>query len=153
MQEEANISTQSQWTIQQYLRAIFGKKLTIPSIKTTFGVADNIGGYKSADPNYGSTEYNGETINYGTKPLTKLISTSLSSHLFCKETLNEGDYGIHKVDFILGEGYGQSKFRMLMKVIARKEDMSIINHWVLKVAHIDCKKDTYQVLREIITLF
>ena len=57
------------------------------------------------DPYYRSTEYNRETINYWTKPLTKSISASLLFHLFYKEILDEGDYRIYKVDFILRGDY------------------------------------------------
>ena len=42
---------------------------------------------------------------------------------------------------------------MLIKEITRREDMSITDHWVLKVAYINCKKDTYQVLRQTIIFF
>ena len=154
MWEEANINIRSQRTILRYLRGTFGKKLVILSIKTTSEVADNnIGGYKNVNPCYESTEYKGETIDYWTKPLTESVCASLSSRLFRKEILVEGDYGTHKIDFMLGDDHGQSKFRMLMKVITRREDMSIIDHWVLKVAHIDYEKDTYQVLRQTITPF
>jgi hypothetical protein len=40
---------------------------------------------------------------------------------------------------------------MLAKVIARNEEKEIIDKFIIKIAHIDYKKDTYHVLRDTVT--
>jgi hypothetical protein len=55
------------------------------------------------------------------------------------------------IDLVVGGDHGQERFRMLAKVIARDENEKIIDKFVMKLTHIDCKKDTYQVLRDTIT--
>ena len=55
---------------------------------------------------------------------------------------------MNNVDLVLGGDYGQRKFRMLIKIIVRKESMKVIE-WTVKIAHIDCKKN-YQVLQQTI---
>jgi len=57
---------------------------------------------------------------------------------------------INSIDLVLGGDHGQEKFQMVMKIICRDELQNIVDEWVVKIAHIDCQKDTYQVLRETI---
>jgi hypothetical protein len=37
---------------------------------------------------------------------------------------------------------------MVMKIICRRDGMSIIDQWQIKIRHIDLKKDTYEVLKK-----
>ena len=39
---------------------------------------------------------------------------------------------------------------MVLKIITRKQDGMVLDLWVIKIAHIDCPKDTYEVLKKTI---
>ena len=40
-----------------------------------------------------------------------------------------------------------------MDIICRSKDVEIIDQWTIKVAHIDCTKYTYEVLRSTLALY
>ena len=90
------------------------------------------------------TDIEGEEIHYWTKPLAQTVSAGVASRVLHRIS-NENE-SIHNVDLVLGGDHGQKKFRMVMKIIVRKETMEIIDEWTIKIAHIDCKHDTYIVL-------
>ena len=53
-----------------------------------------------------------------------------------------------KVDIIVGGDHGQEKFHAYIKTILRDGEDNILDMFVSKVGHIDCKKDTYDVLKK-----
>jgi hypothetical protein len=55
---------------------------------------------------------------------------------------------LSNIDLVVGGNHKQERFRIVPKVIARDEENTIIGKFVIKLAHIDCKKDTYHVLRD-----
>ena len=52
------------------------------------------------------------------------------------------------VDLVIGGDHGQGKFRSVMKVILRNRYGKNVNHFCIKVNHIDCEKDIYEVLKK-----
>ena len=52
------------------------------------------------------------------------------------------------VYLVIGGDHGQGKFRSVMKVILRNRYGKNVNHFCIKVNHIDCEKDTYEVLKK-----
>ena len=98
--------------------------------------------YDPVDPVGGSVVIGTDKIDYWTKPLVSALNFAITSRL--------GVIGIKKFDLVMGGDHGQRKFLMVIKIIARSIDDDIVDHWVIKVAHIDCVKDAYQVLKETI---
>ena len=148
MWEETNINSRSQRTIMRYLRGYFGKKCSIPTVKMEEWNA-NIGNYDVVTPITNYTEVDGEPINFWNRRLLSSINFSISQRLFSDEKLDRNDkrLDLGTVDVVLGGDHGQEKFRMLMKIICRDSKLNVIGSWVMKVAHIDCKKDTYDILK------
>jgi hypothetical protein len=48
---------------------------------------------------------------------------------------------VKSVDIVLGGDHG--KFRMLVKIILRDENMKVVCSWVIKIGHIDCVKASH----------
>ena len=159
MWDESNVNTRSQRTILRYLRATFGSACFIPT-NTSIGNDDNdkkrrnIGNYESIPPIVHVIDVDGDRIHYWTKPLLTHLNYIISNRLFCstgERKFSRDIKSIHSFDLIVGGDLGQGRFRMLGKIIARNKDKKIIDQFVTKLAHIDCKKDTYHILRDTIT--
>ena len=151
MWDESNSNSKSQRVILRYMRGSFGKKIKIPVTTTEDSekvMKHNIGKYKPVPPVSNMVVVDGEEMYFWNKPLIPSLSSGLSFRLFSNNT---NDKGIDNVDLVLGGDHGQRKFRMLMKVIMRKEDMTKIDEFIIKIAHIDCKHETYHSLRSTIT--
>ena len=117
----------------------------------------NLGNYVPIPPKVDCITIDDNVIHYWTKPLLPLLNFSLSHRLFkrCNSAYKDKrDVSqLDNVDLVIGGDHGQRKFRMVLKIICRKEDMSVIDSWVVKIGHIDCKKDTYDVLKQTIIPF
>jgi len=153
MWEEANCNSKQQRVITRFLRTVFGKKsVNLPSVIKTGEVlsnSSNIGKYTSVDPTSRTCVIDKETICYWTKPLDKVLSASTATRLFGH--MDDEDImmnNIDDVDLVLGGDHGQRKFRMVVKVIVRKNNMETIKSWPVKTGHIDCKKDNYHVIQK-----
>ena len=154
MWDEANVNTRSQRTILRYFKATFGKKVVVPAHNHAKYEMEsrNVGNYVSVDPISSKTTIDGEFIHYWTKPLSKTLSASIATRLYSNEDDEEDDKkGIDNIDLVLGGDHGARKFRMLFKVICRNNKMEAVDDFKIKVAHIDCKKDTYNIIRETIS--
>ena len=81
-----------------------------------------------------------------TKSLPKILETSLKERL----AILDMDI-IQSVDLVIGGDHGQGKFRCVMKIILRDETGKNIDSYCIKIGHIDCDKDTYDVLKNSIT--
>jgi hypothetical protein len=134
----------------RYMKASFGNKCIIPSSTNTKNKSTNIGNYECVPPLHDYCEIDNEVINYWTKPLLPALHSSISNQFYSSREENDGDSFMHRIDFALGGNHGQQKFRMVMKIICRRDDMPIIDQWQIKIGHIDCKKDTYEVLKRTI---
>ncbi len=55
--------------------------------------------------------------------------------------------GLKSMDVVLGGDHGQGKFRSVIKIILRDNVGKQVTSMVMKVGHIDCTKDTYEVLK------
>ena len=152
MWDEANVNTRSQRTILQYLRATFGKKIVVPAHSHSKDEMNsrNVGNYVSVDPISSNKTIDGEFICYWTKPLSPTLSASIATRFYSNDG-DSNDKGIDNIDLVLGGDHGARRFRMLFKVICRNENMEKLDEFKVKVAHIDCKKDTYNIMRETIS--
>jgi hypothetical protein len=54
---------------------------------------------------------------------------------------------LKSMDVVLGGGHGQGKFGSVIKIILRDGDGKQVTSMFMKVGHIDCTKDTYEVLK------
>ena len=55
----------------------------------------------------------------------------------------------HSIDIVVyGDDHGQGKFRAILKIIFCDIHKTNLDSIVLKVGHIDCKKDTYGIIRD-----
>lgn len=153
MWEEANVNSRSQRTILRYLHGTFGKRsieIANTGTKRIENKNENIGKYEAIDPVSNVIDLEGERIHYWTKPLIPTISSSMGTRLKNNDSNELRITDIDNVDLVLGGDHGQRKFRMLIKIIVRKQAMDVIDEWTVKIAHIDCKKDTYKVLQQTI---
>jgi hypothetical protein len=50
------------------------------------------------------------------------------------------------MDVVLGGDHGQGKFRSLIKIILRDDAGKQLKSMAMKVGHIDCTKDTHEIL-------
>ena len=154
MWEDANVNSRSQRTLLRYINYVFGKYVDIPATKEEDDFGDDPEGiaYSSVDPMYSFKEIEGETINYWTKPLSSCISSSVASRIYSNkkgDVIKEEEH-IETADLIFGGDHGQGMFRMVVKIIVRNNEGDELSEFIIRVAHIDCKKDTYNVLRETI---
>jgi len=154
MWDGSNTNIKSQRVIMKYIKAYFGRTINIPITvndqKERFE-NENVGKYHPVDPVSNTVQIKGEHIFYWTKPLIQTLSSSISCRVYSTNDNINTYKGIHKIDLILGGDHGQRMFRMLFKVIVRKADNTKIDEFVVKIGHIDCKKDTYEVLKQTIT--
>ena len=87
-------------------------------------------------------------IHFWTKPISKLLTTSLET-LYCQEcSTNSDKSSISTIDIVVGGDRGQGKFRSVSKFILRDTLFNKLRSYVIKNAHIDCEKDTYDVLND-----
>jgi hypothetical protein len=54
---------------------------------------------------------------------------------------------LKSIDVVLGGDHGQGNFRSVIKIILRDDDGKQVDSMVMKVGHIDCMKDTYDILK------
>ena len=77
-----------------------------------------------------------------------MFTTSLES-LYCQEcSTNTDNSSISTIDIVVGGDHGQGKFRSVSKFILRDILFNKLNSYVIKNAHIDWDKDTYDVLND-----
>ena len=91
----------------------------------------------------------GKTIHFWTKPIARLLEVSVSTYAQEKKiTTDEAGFGrLQSMDVVLGGDHGQGKFRSVIKIILRDGTGRQVDSMVMKVGHIDCTKDTYEVLK------
>ena len=83
-----------------------------------------------------------------TKFITNILTTSQES-LYCQECSNESkSKAISKMDIVVGGAHGQEKFRSVHKFIVWDVNVNNLDSYVIKNDHIDCGKDTSDVLNE-----
>ncbi len=145
MWQEANVSRKSQRTILRYLAAEYGCRLVVPEAEVDAFGQDHV------PPVTGSFEdpVTSKTIHFWTKPIAKLLEVSVSTYVREKSiAADDAALAILKsIDVVLGGDHGQGKFRSVIKIILRDEDGKQVDSMVMKVGHIDCTKDTYDILK------
>ena len=149
MWDGSNCNIKSQRVLVRYLKAHFGRRMKIPTTNNSSQLAtqDNIGRYGPVNPVSNMKRIKGEEVFYWTKPLINSLSSSCSCRIYSTEESDSTDKCLHKMDLVVGGDHGQRMFRMLVKIILRKEDSTKIDEFVIKIGHIDCKKDLYEVLK------
>merc|ERR1712032_826293 len=88
-------------------------------------------------------------IHYWTKPIDKVVTTCVEKFLEEQKEVHEKK-NLTSIDVVFGGDHGQGKFRAVVKVIYRDECRKKIDDVVMTVGHIDCRKDTYDVLKNTI---
>jgi hypothetical protein len=53
---------------------------------------------------------------------------------------------LNSIDVVLGGDHGQGKFRSVIKIILQDDDGKKLDSMVMKAGHINCMKDTYDIL-------
>jgi hypothetical protein len=129
------------------LSAEYGGRLVVPASQVgAFGqahVPPVTGSFK--DP------VTRKTIHIWTKPIAELLEVSVTS-TYIQENKMATDKGalstLKSMDVVLvgGRDYGQGKFRSVIKIILRDDTGKQVTSMLMKVGHIDCTKDTYEVL-------
>ena len=122
----------SQRIVLRYLSNFFGSRLLVPEY-----CIDELG-QKHVPPQCDFFISDRKKIHLWTKPISKLLTTSLES-LYCQEC-----------SIVVGGDHGQGKFRYVSKFILRDISFNKLKSYVIKNAHIDCEKDTYDVLNDLI---
>jgi hypothetical protein len=97
-----------------------------------------------------SVDLNGEKINYWCKD----IQEAVTHHLQLDGRAYSYDYftDFDPLDVVVGGDHGQLKFRMVMQLISQKKaktEVPAVMH-TIKVGHIDCAKDTREILESTI---
>ena len=119
----------SQIIVLRYLLIFFGSRLVVPE----YGI-DELG--QNLVP---------PKCNF---PYFQNLTTSLES-LYCQECSNNSDNtSISTIDIVVGGDHGQGEFRSVSKFILRDIYFNKVKSYVIKNAHIDCDKDTYDVLND-----
>ena len=142
MSQASNVSMRSQRVILRYMANEFGSRLVVPATKISEL------GEKYVKPKCDTFILDKQKIHYWTKSLPTLLETSLKNRLGI-ESIDMDSFT--SIDLVIGGDHGQGKFRCVMKVILRGTDGKNVNSSCLKVGHIDCDKDTYDVLKNSIT--
>ena len=83
---------------------------------------------------------------FWTKPVSKTLTTSLDSLYYQDFSINSDNTSISTIDIVVGGDHGQGKFRSNSKFTLRDIHIKKLKSYVIKNAHIDCDKDTYDVL-------
>ena len=141
MWEDANISINSQRTILRYFKSTFGGSFVVPEKDIR-----QLGDEHVAPINDYFLSKEKKKIYFWTKPLSSTIVAVFKCFMQDASTSSLVD-NTTTLDIVIGGDHGQGKFRCLLKLILRDADNTIIKTVVLKVGHIDCPKDTYDVLK------
>ena len=119
--QESNISKKSQIIVLRYLSNCFGTRLIVPKY-----CIDKLG-QNHVIPQCDFFSFRRETFHFETKPITKILTTSIQS-LYCQEYSNEPECNdIPIIDTVVSGDYGQEKFRSVCKFILREMNE---NTWI-----------------------
>ena len=126
----------------RYLSNFFGSRLVVPEY-----CIDELG-QNHVPPQCNFFISDRKKIHFWTKPISKLLTTSLES-LYCQEcSTNSDNNSISTIDIAVGGDHSQSKYRSVSKFILRDISFNKLKSYVIKNAHIDCEKDTCDVLND-----
>ena len=141
MWQDANVCHKAQRITLRYLRNKFGTRVDIPG-----GTAGKFGQeHIPPECSYFETPEK-KKIHYWTKPIDTVVTTCVKKYLEEQKLMVEKKE-LKSVDVVFGGDHGQGKFRAVVKVIYRDESGKTIDYVVMTVAHIDCRKDTYDILK------
>ena len=93
----------------------------------------------------------GKTIHFWTKPIATLLEVSVATYTQERAATNPALNNLESIDVVLGGDHGQGKFRSVIKIILRDDIGKSVDTLVMKVGHIDCTKDTYDILKSSVT--
>ncbi len=135
-------------TTIRYLAAEFGGRVTVPEAQVDAFGQDHV------PPVVGSFEdpITGKTIHFWTKPIGQLLEVSVATYAQETFSTNPTLDNLRSIDVVLGGDHGQGKFRAVIKIIMRFVGAGVEPIVVvIKVGHIEAKKDTYQILLNTVT--
>ena len=87
-------------------------------------------------------------IHFWTKPISKILPTSLEILYYQEYSTNTDNSSISTIDIVVDGDHDQGKFCSVSKFILRDIYFNKVKSYVIKNAHIDCDKDTYDVLND-----
>ena len=142
MWEAARVNRSQQRTITRHLTSYFEGPIIVPEVQITSltkaqFVLPQVGVYKVVDTN--------EKISYWYRDVAKMICHTLE--LYFNENVTQINT-FNAMDLVFGGDHGKGKFQMLLKIILRRDDDRKM--FIVKVGYIDCRKDTYDVLKNTI---
>jgi hypothetical protein len=90
-----------------------------------------------------------ETINDWTRPIDEVVIRTFRR--VCKSSLSKIKK-VASINIVVGGDHGQGKFRAVIKIIIRFTSVGVEPKVVvIKVGHIEAKKDTYKILLNVAT--
>ena len=111
--QESSISKKSQRIVVRYLSNFFGSRLVVPEY-----CIDELG-KNHVPPQCDFFISDRNKIFFWTKPISKILTTSLQS-LYCQEYSNSTDNtSISTIGIVVGGDHSQGKFRSVYKFILR----------------------------------
>jgi hypothetical protein len=133
MWSDANIPIRSQRIILRYIFGYFGFRLTCPQREI-----DKLASHLVL-PIHGETKVGQEKISHWYRPIDDVVINLLENEW------NHLDF--HRMDIVFGGDHGQSVFGAAVKIILWSLDWTIVASSVQKIGHIECAKDTYEILK------
>ena len=135
MWNEANVPKRGQRVIKQYLYSHFGFWITAAE-KRIDALTDHF-----TRPIHGISKVDEKDISWWYKDIDDVIKNLLDNEW--------ADVDFDEIDVVFGGDHGQGVFGAAVKIILWKDDIAV-RKAVEKVGHIDCDKDTYDILNETI---
>ena len=137
MWQSAGIPLNAQRIIRQHLFCWFDGWLTVPE-DWIRGVSDHY-----VRVSHGETIIDHARMRYWTKDLSEVIINTFIN--------NWEGIVFDELWVIIGGDHGAGVFTLPVKIIAFDKDGNVVKDTVQKIGHIDCKKDTYAILKATIT--
>ncbi len=139
--EEANCTYKSQRGILRHLWNFFGCRITVPE-RYIRELEEGV-----LDPICGEAEFDGKQVSFWHKSIDDVLLHWLKLEL--KHGGSSFFSNFTTVDVVFGGDHGAWRFRAVVKIIFRNADRpDVFTHSItLQVGHINCEKDTYEVLK------
>lgn len=133
MWNKAGVSKNGQRIIRRYIHGCFGIWITPPEKKIESLVSHIV------TPTHGVASVGARKIHFWYKDVDDVVVNLLENEW--------KSISFHSMDVVFGGDHGQGVFGAAVKVILWTSDWQVAASAVRKVGHIDCTKDTYDVLK------
>jgi hypothetical protein len=141
---ESNVAHRSQRIILRCLKAFFGRWIIVPEVKIRELK------YGALKPICDCTEVGNDMVHYWYKPLDEVVFHHIRTELKHRGQEFFKNNGHNTLDVILGCNHGARKFRAELRLLFwNSMDEEVKQYSIsLHVGHIDCTKDTREVLQK-----